>query len=438
MIIFSRLWWVGLLACANMEAVAAPSLSAVYDLALRNDPEFAAAQAAHRAGVEALPQARSVLLPQLGGTVGLNRTRRELETVAAGSSLKEYNNKIGTLSLTQIIYDRKAFLGLKQAAAKVAQADLAQAVAKQDLALRTAQTYAELSFAEASLRLAQAKTAAFAEQQQQAQQMYDAGQGTITDVREAQARYALAGAEELEARDALHVRQQGMYKLTGQNLSTVAALAEQAPMPQPQPNRLQHWLDKARSASLEVRAAGKTLEVAQYEVKRARSQHLPVLKLVGSGQWQDNTDLGYSKDNPTSVGVQLSVPIFEGGRVNAVTRETLARRDQANELLRGVALDSDIQVTEAFHGMNDSIARSHALKQAVHSGEVALDAAQGGFKVGYRTSVDVLNAHQQVFSARRDLLQARHNYILHRLKLAAACGVLERADLALVDKWLDK
>ncbi|QTR52602.1 TolC family outer membrane protein [Thiothrix unzii] len=412
-------------------------MSTVYDLALRNDPEFAAAEAAHRAGVEALPQARSVLLPQLGGTIGLNRTRRELETTA-GDSLKEYNNKNTTLSLTQIIYDRKAFLALKQAAARVVQVDLEQAIAKQDLALRTAQAYAELSFATASLGLAQAKTLAFAEQQQQAQQMYDAGQATITDVHEARARHALATAEEMEALDTLHIRQQAMYKLTGQSLKEVAMLAEQAPMPAPQPNQLQHWLDKARNSSLEILAAGRNKEVAQYEVKRARSQHLPVLKLVGSGQWQDNTDLGYLRDNPSSVGVQLSVPIFEGGRVNSVTRETLARRDQANALLRGAALDSDIHVIEAFHGMNDSIARTHALEQAVHSGEVALDAAQGGFKAGLRTSLDVLNAHQQVFSARRDLLQARHNYILHRLKLEASCGTLERADLVLVDKWLNK
>ena len=437
MLIFSRLWLGTTLLCASAGVVAAPSLSAVYDLALRNDPEFAAAEAAHRAGVEALPQARSVLLPQLGGTIGLNRTRREL-TTAAGDSLNEYNNKRATLSLTQIIYDRKAFLALRQAAAKVAQADLEQAVAKQDLALRSAQTYAELSFATASLRLAQAKTRAFAEQQQQAQQMYDAGQAIITDVHEARAQHALATAEEMETLDALHLRQQAMYKLTGQPLKEVAALAEQAPMPPPQPNELKHWLDKARSSSLEILAASRNREVAQYEVKRARSQHLPVLGLVGSGQWQDNTDLGYLKDNPSSIGVQLSVPIFEGGRVNSVTRETLARRDQADALLRGITLDSDIRATEAFHGMNDSIARTKALKQAVHSGEVALDAAQGGFKAGLRTSADVLNAHQQVFAARRDLLQARHNYILHRLKLEASCGTLERADLVLVDKWLHK
>jgi outer membrane protein len=434
--IFRRFTLIALAASFMQASWAAPGLNEVYDLALQHDPDLAASEAARRAASEAVPQARAALLPQLSASAGLNRTHRELEST--GAFTQNYTNRLGALSLSQVLYDRQAFLALDQADARVAQAELEFARAAQDLALRVIQAYTELLFAEDSLQLAEAKKTAIAAQREQAEQMHRGGVGTVTDIQEAQARFDLAVAEGLEAQNLLRVRRQALFKLTGLWLERVAPLSEDAPLSLPEPNDLDRWRDEARRYALEVRVAEKALEVARFDVERARSNHLPTLKLTGSSQWQSNTDLGYASDNLSSVGVQLAMPLLAGGRISSVTRETLARQDQAAELLRKAMADAELAAAESFHGVNDSVARVSALKQAVKSSEVALDAARIGLDVGYRTSVDVLNAQQQLFAARRDLLQQRYNYIQQRLKLKAAVGALSRTDLETVDQWLNK
>lgn len=416
---------------------AAPGLIEVFDLATQYDPEFAGAKAARRAGQEAVPQARAALLPQIQASTSLSHTQRTLETTRS-SSEQRYNSKSTTLSLSQVLYDRQAFLTRYQANARVAYANLEESRAWQTLALRTVQAYTELLYAEASVELADAKKAAFAEQFQQAEQQYKGGAGTIIDVQEAQAQQELANAEVLAASSQLRIKQQALYKLTGQAFEQVAPLSGQAPMPPPKPNQLAHWLTEANKNALEIQLASKAFDVSQYDVRRARSEHLPRLKLVGRGQWQENVTVGYTEDNPSSIGVELAIPLFEGGRVNSVTRENVAKRDQAAEQLRAAKLETESQVTEAFHGVNDSIAHAQALKQAVKSAEIALDAAKIGFNVGYRTSVDVLNSHQQVFLAKQELLRERHNYLLQWLNLKATTGLLKREDLKLIDQWLSK
>ncbi|MGB9670610.1 MAG: TolC family outer membrane protein [Halothiobacillaceae bacterium] len=419
-------------------AWAAPSLVDVFELAAQHDPALAAADAARRAVSEAVPQARAALLPQLSANAAINRTHREIEGINHNTTTQNYTNKLATLSLSQVIYDRQAFVALDQADARVAQAEYEFALALQDLTLRVSQAYSDLLFAADSLKLAESKKEAIAAQKQQAAQMYTEGFGTITDVQEAQARLDLAVAEALEARNLLRTRRQALFKLTGRWIEDVTPLRPDAPMPSPEPNDLDRWLEEARQHALEVKRAEKALEVARLDVERARSNHLPVVRLVGSAQDQSNTDLGYKSDSISYLGVQLSLPLYAGGKVLSVTREALARQEQAAEILRKAAADSESNAVESFHGVNDTIARVRALEQAVRSSEIALDAAQIGLKVGYRTSVDVLNAQQQLFSARRDLLQQRYNHILYLLRLKAAVGSLGPQDIETVDLWLAK
>ncbi|MEW5973235.1 MAG: TolC family outer membrane protein [Pseudomonadota bacterium] len=426
-----------LVAALGAPAWAAPGLYDVLELARANDPQLASAQAARRAGQEALPQARSALLPQMGLSAAVNRTQRELETVS-GERTQYYTNKLGSLSLRQVLYDREKFMAYDQAEARVALAEHEWSKAEQDLILRVAEAYFNLLFAEDSVKLAEAKKSAITEQKAQAEQMYKGGVGTVTDIQEAQARFDLAVAEELEARNALKNRRQALFKLTRQYFETLAPIGESLPLVPPEPNALDPWRDAAREGALEVLLADKGAQVAKLDVERARSQHLPVLEAVASTQWQTNTDLGYDKDHLSLVGIQLSAPLLVGGRIDSVTRETRARWEQALEELRLAQAESEQRSVEAFHGVNDSIARVRALDQAVRSSSVALDAARIGLEVGYRTSVDVLNAQQQLFAARRDLQQQRYAFVIQRLKLKAAVGALRMEDVAAVDQWLKK
>lgn len=407
------------------------------ELARSNDPQLASARAARQAGQEALPQALSALLPQMGVSAAINRTQRDLDA-SSREQTQHYTNKQASLSLRQVVYDRQKFVTYDQAEVRVASAELEWLKSEQDLILRVAKAYFNLLFAEDSVSLAEAKKRAITEQKAQAAQMHKGGVGTLTDIQEAQARFDLAVAEELEARNALRNAQQALFKLTHKYFDSLAPLSEPLALEHPEPNVIAPWRDMAREGALEVMLAEKRAEIARLDVERARSQYLPVVEAVASTQWQSNTDLGYDKDHLSLIGIQLSAPLLAGGRIDSVTRETRARWDQAREELRLAQAEAEQRAVEAFHGMNDSIARVQALEQAVRSSEVALDAARIGLEVGYRTSVDVLNAQQQLFAARRDLQQQRYAFILQRLQLKDAVGALNTEDITAVDLWLKK
>jgi len=421
------------LACLN--AHAAPNLADVFELSLRNDAEIAAAEAQWRASQEAAPQALSALLPQLSARATYRPTTQEVGT-AQGDNVSSYDNRSASLSLSQVIYDRRAFLALDQADSRVAGAELDWRLAQQNLILRVTQAYTEVLFAQDAVRLAAAKKQAIAEQREQAEHMHRGGVGTVTDIQEAQARHDLAAAEEINARNVQRIKRQALFKLTGQWLDEVAPLAASLSMNAPEPDDPDAWRAEARNQAIEVRLAEKSLEIARNDLEQARSLNLPVLSMVGDSSWQKDTDSGYSKSNLSYIGVQASLPILTGGRIDSVTRETLARMDQAARLRAKASADSELRSAEAFFMLKDSIERSRALTQAVRSSEIALDAAKIGLDVGYRTSVDVLNAQQQVFAARKDLLQQRYNFIIARLQLKAAIGALSQDDIHSMTPWL--
>jgi len=415
-------------------ALAAPDLAQVYALALNHDPEIAAAEAAWRASQELLPQARAALLPQLSASASVKPTQQHAQT-ASTDTRTYYTSRVASLTLSQVIYDQHAFLALDQADARVAGAAFEWQVARQDLILRVAQAYLDLLFAQDAVGLAEAKMQAIQAQQRQAEHMYQGGMGTVTDIQEAQARYDLARAEAIDAQNTLRIKRQALFKLTQRWLDEVSPLSATLPMPEPAPNDLAAWRKAALEGALEVLKAEKALESARYDVDMARSQHLPVLTMVGANTVQKTPDNVYQDNNNASIGLQLNMPLLAGGRTLSVTREALARVDQATQALALAGAESAMNATEAFYGVNNSIARSRALEQAVRSSEVALDAARIGLDVGYRTSVDVLNAQQQWFSARKDLLQQRYNFIIARLKLKAAVGGLTDDDIQSIQAW---
>ncbi|MEW6445407.1 MAG: TolC family outer membrane protein [Pseudomonadota bacterium] len=420
----------------SSSAWSAPGLLEVLNVAREHDSKLAAAEAARRAGQEALPQARAALWPQMGLTAGINRAHRNLEPSTAQSGT--YSGSSLALVLRQPLFDRQKWIAVDQAESRVALSELDWLRAEQDLMLRVAEGYTNAVFAEDVVDLARAKIAAIAEQRLQAEHMYKGGIGTVTDIHEAQARYDLAVAEELAAQSHRRNMRQALFTLTGRVFESLAPLNDSVEFSPPQPEVLEAWVDAARNGSLEIQGAELQRQIAQFSVESARSQGYPVLDAVVNAQRLGNTDTGYDKDETYSAGVQLSLPVLTGGRLESVSRQASARLDQAMAEVRLARSESEQRVVEAFHGVVDSGARIRALRQAVRSSEVALDAARIGLQVGYRTGVDVLNAQHQLFTARRDLQQARYAFVMYRFRLAAAVGALGTNDVAVIDNWLKK
>jgi len=413
-------------------AAAAAGLLDVYRLAAERDPELAAARAAYRAALEARPAARATLLPNVG--LGADISRTWLRRRGGVGSDAVYNNFRYTLSLNQPLYRRDRWIALRQADAVVAQAAARLEAAEQGLALRTAERYFAVLAARAELDYARSEKAAIAHQLAQARRRFEVGLVAVTDVREAEARHDQAVAAEIAARNALDSALEALAEITGEAHGRLADAPPDMPLARPDPEDMGAWVATAETRNPELEAARRALEIARQEVMRQRAGHLPTVDLVASYSLQDLNFGGIAPVDrfDTTVGVQLSLPLYAGGAVVSATRAAAEREAEARHRLELALRRTRRAVRDAYRGVLTAIGQVEALRRAVVSAETALEATEAGFEAGTRTIVDVLNAQRDLYRARRDFARARYDYLLNGLRLKRAAGTLAPEDVAAV------
>ena len=428
---------------AGQPATAADLLE-IYRAALSSDPVYSAARASWAAGQEKLPQGRAGLLPQATLSASTQHNDRDLtfRDPANPGNRSQYNSNSASVSITQPIYRRQNFVAYDQGKTQVALADAQLAVAGQDLILRVAQAYFDVLLARDTVAFAESQKVAIGQQLEQAKRNFEVGNATITDTHEAQARYDLVTAQEIAARNDLEVKNRVLEQLIGRAAPGLAVLGKTfSPLP-PAPAAMEAWVEQARTVGLQVRIAQGNLTFFSQDVKRNRGAHHPTVDAFatytdsGSGSGVQ----GGSGTDTTSriIGLQLAIPLYQGGIVNSRVREAIANEDKARQDLENALRSAELAARQGYLGVTSGIAQVRALEAALISNQSSLDSTRLGQEVGVRTQVDVLNAQQLLFSARRDLAQARYNYILSLLRLKAATGQLTEADLQAINGWLDK
>ena len=428
---------------AGQPATAADLLE-IYRAALSSDPVYSAARASWAAGQEKLPQGRAGLLPQATLSASTQHNDRDLNfrDPANPGNRSQYNSNSASVSITQPIYRRQNFVAYDQGKTQVALADAQLAVAGQDLILRVAQAYFDVLLARDTVAFAESQKVAIGQQLEQAKRNFEVGNATITDTHEAQARYDLVTAQEIAARNDLEVKNRVLEQLIGRAAPGLAVLGKTfSPLP-PAPAAMEAWVEQARTVGLQVRIAQENLTFFSQDVKRNRGAHHPTVDAFatytdsGSGSGVQ----GGSGTDTTSriIGLQLAIPLYQGGIVNSRVREAIANEDKARQDLENALRSAELAARQGYLGVTSGIAQVRALEAALISNQSSLDSTRLGQEVGVRTQVDVLNAQQLLFSARRDLAQARYNYILSLLRLKAATGQLTEADLQAINGWLDK
>jgi outer membrane protein len=191
-----------------------------------------------------------------------------------------------------------------------------------------------------------------------------------------------------------------------------------------------------------VRAAESGLQIATQTIERARAGHYPTLDAIASYQEQAQGAGISGVQSPgfdarvKAIGLQVTIPIYQGGLVNSQVRESIANEDRARQDLENARRTAEFNVRQAYLGVSSGLAQVQALQAALVSSESQLESTRLGQQVGVRTQVDVLNAQQQLYTARRDLAQARYNYVMSLLKLKAAIGQLTEDDITDVNRWL--
>jgi outer membrane protein len=404
------------------------------------DAQYASARSSLDAAKTLPGQARGQMLPQL--SINGSRIENETEnTLTTTNAVRDYDfvAKNASLNLSMALIRPQLWISYAQSRTQLRQAEAQFEFAGHDLLIRVAQAYFDTLLAEDNLKFVGEQKSAISEQLTQSKRYFDAGVGTITDVNESQARYDTIVAQEIAAENQLEIRIRALEQIVGGVHRKLARLSDKFLLESPVPSEIESWIEVALENNPQVRAALNSLQVAEKEVHRSFSAHLPSVDLVATRSLQK--DPGYTTLNQrvesSTVGIQVSIPLFSGGTTQGKVNQNAALREKARNDYEETRRAITLQTRQHFLNIMSGIARVRALEQAAKSNELALYSARKGQEAGLRTSFDVLNAQQLLFSAKRDLAQARYDYVMSRLKLRGAAGLLNDSDIQLVQSWLE-
>lgn len=430
-----RLLLAGLLVVAGSRLGWAAGLLEVYRDAVVHDPQLAEAAANRRASLETKPQARALLLPNVGTSFGYDKEFNVDSDPGTGQSSGDSRNI--SIDLNQPIYRRDNLVRNRQADAVLDQAETDYRSAEQDLILRVAETYFAVLADLDDLVFTRADKEATARQLEQAKRRFEVGLITITDVHEAQARFDLVQADEITAVNDLADSVEALREITGiyyGELDGVSVPPGQR-VPRPEPTDPDIWIQRGLANNPRLLSALFAVEVARENVELQKSGHYPTLDLVAR---YNDSDTDTFDTSGNSVGLRLNIPLYQGGAVVSRTREAAHLYEAARQRLENQQRMIVRQVRDAYRGLEAARTRIQALDQARVSNESALEATEAGFEVGTRTIVDVLDAQRDLFLARRDFSVSRYDYILNFLRLKQAAGEITEDDLARWEPWLQE
>ncbi|OWQ45823.1 channel protein TolC [Roseateles noduli] len=444
----SRLPRVTLLAAALAfvaGAAQAQSLQELYDAARAYDATFLAARAVADSAQYRYGQAQALARPSVGLGVGATRNEVDLPAIptAQGGSVNTgwQGNTVATAGLNAkyAIFNRPNAGSIEQArlGVDVAQSDLE--TAEQDLIVRVAQAYFDVLAAKDTLSTSSANKAAIAEQLASAKRNFEVGTATITDTREAQARYDLATAQELAADNDLRVKRVTLDQLVGRVGVEPRPLAVPVALPPVAPSTVEPWVSVAEGAHPAIRKAQLGLDIAKIEIDRAQGARWPTVDLNASLGVQRQTGEGVSYTGNTkqgSLGVSVNLPVYTGGQITNRIKETMSLEEKSRNDLNFARRSVEEGTKRAFFGVQSLQAQVKAYEAAESSTKLALEATQLGYKVGVRVNLDVLNAQTQLYTTQRDLAKARYDVLVNSLKLRQASGQLRPEDITAINALL--
>ncbi|MCL1088089.1 outer membrane channel protein TolC [Shewanella profunda] len=417
---------------ASASAVQADDLLQIYQQALTSDPLVLQAQAQRDALFEKIEQNRAPLLPTLSANVGYDKAWNDPRDDTSGLT--------GSLKLNQIIYDHSAWVGLSLAEKAASQADSSYASTLQTLITRVTKAYFDVLTAKDNYEFQGAEKRAIERQLEQTKQRFAVGLTAITDVHEAQAQYDLASASEILAENDLANSYEALREITGIDHKTINVLdTNRFSATTPAPSSPSEWLKIAESNSVDLMTQRIGKDIAQETISLYKAGHMPSLSLnagYSKGLEQETGNVNDPDFDDVNVGVNLSIPIFEGFKVTSQVKEAQFQYVEASEKLEQTYRSVVKNVRNNYNNVGASISSIRAYEQSVISSESALKATQAGFEVGTRTIVDVLNRTRDLYDSKRKLSEARYSYINSIVALKQAAGTLNEDDVIAINSGL--
>ncbi|OQW70391.1 MAG: channel protein TolC [Proteobacteria bacterium ST_bin11] len=406
-----------------------------YQLAKANDPEFKSSDINKLATAEIKSQSIAQMLPNL--SFSANSTRSQATSSFLGRSVEQefWDHKLG-FTLKQPVFHWDHWVQLDQADNKIAQAEAQFQAKQQNLMRRTAEAYFNILAAQDNLEFANSEKKSIEKQLEQAKQRFDVGIIAITDVYEAQAGYDRALASEIEAQNLLDNSKEALREIIGENAADLSGLQPQIPLSPPAPEDLSSWSNAAESNNFSIVAQINQAEFIRKSVELQQSKHLPTFDIIAQYNDTDTTNLFGLRGDNQSVGLQMNLPLYEGGGTLSRSRQAAYEYEAAKEDLIKVKRSINRGVKDAFRGVVSSISRVNALEATSKSAAMAVEAAEAGFEVGTRTMVDVLAEQRNLFRAKSDHARSRYDYLINGIKLKEAAGSLNEEDLQQINQYL--
>ncbi|MDI1239686.1 MAG: TolC family outer membrane protein [Polaromonas sp.] len=429
---------LGAVLAAFVPAVQAQNLVELYRSAREYDSSYQSARSLYEANLAKAEQAKAGILPTAGLSLGVSRTNFENTNPVID---RNFPTQTGSLNASQPLYRPGNWATYEQGKQQVVLSRAQLEAAEQDLIVRTSQAYFDVLAAQDTLAFVRAQKAAVGEQLASAKRNFEVGTSTITDSREAQARFDLVTAQEIAAENDLRVKKIALDQLVGKTDAQPKGLLVPVELPPLVPADVNTWVRQSEDLHPSVRQALANLEVAKLEIDKAEAGHKPTLDLTASYGVQRNpqgstTSPLDNRSNSTTVGLALNLPLFAGFATQNRIRETLSLEEKARSDLEGAKRGVALSTRTAYFGVLSGQGQVKALEAAEASSQSALDANKLGYQVGVRINIDVLNAQSQLFQTKRDLAQARYNVLIGGLRLRQANGTLTPEDLLLINSLL--
>jgi protease secretion system outer membrane protein len=419
-------------------AAGAMGLMQAYDAALQHDAIYRSALSEHEAGQQYKAIGRAGLLPTLQYNYGTGKNKAQItEPNVLGvpvTSDPNYTSATSSISVHQSLFNLDALARYRQGIAQTDSSDAQLTTRRQDLMIRLVTTYVDAKYAQDQLALYSAQRDAFAEQRKVNDRLFQKGEGSRTDMLETQAKLDVSEAQVIEATDNVTISLNALAVMTGAAVSQLDGLSPEFRLPPFSQTGIEEWEAIAGKNNAELAAARLAEQIAEHEISKSRAGHAPRLDLnLGVSHNRSETLTAYKQNSTVrSIGIQLVVPLYAGGYVNALTTQAVANRDKARADLDATNNKVMIDLRKQISPAQNSAAKMAALEKSVNSATLLVQATRESVRGGVRINLDVLNAQQQLVAAKRDLMQARYNYLISFLKLRMAAGTLETDDLRTV------
>jgi protease secretion system outer membrane protein len=411
---------------------AAISLQQAYEAALKNDPQYRMNFYENESAKENRILGRSNLLPQVSASYSANRNIADTDTYSEQYKLRipahpRYISRSSAIQVRQPILNLDGWMRYRQG--KV-QADQGEKQFESDTAqviLRVVGAYSDALFAEDQVALSKVQRDMYMEQMKVNQRLFEKGEGTKTDMLETQARLDLAEAQLVEAQDNATAMRDTLAGVIGMDPGTLDPLGANFHFQNLPSKSFEEWRATAAAHNPQLAAARLAVENARLEILRDKAGHAPRVDLIGTYSRDDAASLQNYQQNSVNraIGVQVNIPIYQGGAINATTRQAAANWNRAQADLDNRTNQVVVELRKAYDLVQNSVAKVTALEKAVASGKELMKATEQSIKGGVRINLDLLNAQQQLYTSQRDLAQARYMYLLGLLRMRAAAGTLD-------------